>query len=78
MPLGKKLFDFLFACRHRHLSRVMTVQRQTYQICLDSGAHVRYTWQEMASIDERGPFYRSLTLRFFHFARQKILHAMSR
>jgi hypothetical protein len=78
MPLGKRIFDFLFACRHRHQGRLMTVQRQTYRVCLDCGAHLRYSWQAMASVDEPEPLYRTLVLRIFHFARQKILHAMSR
>lgn len=78
MPIGKKLFDALIACRHRHLSRIVTIQHQTYQVCLDCGARLRYSWQTMSSIDEREPFLRSIVLRFVHAAKQKIAHAISR
>jgi hypothetical protein len=78
MPLGKRIFDFLFACRHRHLSRILTVHHQTYQVCLDCGARLRYSWQTMSSIDEREPMVRSLVLRLVQAAKQKIVHAMSR
>ncbi len=76
MPLGKRFFEFVFACRHRHLGRLMTVQRQTYRVCLDCGAHLPYSWQAMAPIEEREPLFRTMALRFLHFARQKILHAL--
>jgi ADP-heptose:LPS heptosyltransferase len=78
MPLGKKLFDTLFACRHRHLSRIVTIQHQTYQVCLDCGARVRYSWQTMSSEDEREPFLRSMVQRLVQAAKQKIAHAISR
>lgn len=78
MPLGKKIFDILFACRHRHLGRLVTINHQTYQVCMDCGARMRYSWQTMCSLDEREPFLRSLVLRFAHAAKQKIVHAMSR
>ena len=78
MPPGKGIFEALFACRHRHLSRLVTIQHQTYQVCLDCGARVRYSWQTMSSIDEREPLLRSLMLQLIHFAKQKILHPTSR
>jgi hypothetical protein len=78
MPLGKRIFDTLFACHHRHLSRLVTINHQTYQTCLDCGARLRYSWQSMSPMDEREPFFRSLVLRFVHAAKQKIVHAMSR
>jgi hypothetical protein len=31
------VFHFVFGCRHRHLSRVFTIKRRTYQICFDCG-----------------------------------------
>jgi hypothetical protein len=78
MPLGKRIFDRLFACRHRHLGRLLTINHQTYQVCMDCGARLRYSWQTMSSIDERDPFFRGLVLRFVHAAKQKIVHAISR
>lgn len=78
MPLGKTIFDAFFACRHRHLSRLVTIHHQTYRVCLDCGARLRYSWQTMSSLDEREPFFRSLVTRFVQAAKQKIVHAMSR
>lgn len=78
MPLGKKIFDALFACRHRHLGRMITIHHQTYQVCLDCGARLRYSWQLMSSIEEREPVLRSIVLRFFNAAKQKIAHGLSR
>jgi hypothetical protein len=31
------LLHFVFGCRHRHLSRVFTIQRRTYKVCFDCG-----------------------------------------
>lgn len=78
MPIGKRIFDALFACHHRHLSRIVTIQHQTYQVCLDCGARLRYSWQTMSSVDEREPLLRSILLRLVQAAKQKIAHAMSR
>ena len=78
MPLGKTIIDRVFACRHRHLGRMITLQCQTYQVCLDCGARVRYSWQTMSSIDECEPIFRSIALRFLHATKQKIAQAMSR
>jgi hypothetical protein len=30
-------FQFLFGCRHRHLSRVFTIKHRTYKVCFDCG-----------------------------------------
>lgn len=78
MPLGKRILDTVMACRHRHLGRLITIQHQTYRVCLDCGARLRYSWQTMSSLDEREPHWRSLMLQIVHAAKQKILHAMSR
>lgn len=78
MPIGKRIFDALFACRHRHLSRIVTIHHQTYQVCLDCGARLRYSWQTMSSVDERESLLRSIVLRLVQAAKQKIAHAMSR
>lgn len=78
MPLGKRIFDALFACRHRHFGRIVTIHHQTYQVCLDCGARRRYSWQTMSPIDEREPLLRTLLLRLVQAAKQKIVHAMSR
>ncbi|HEX8713664.1 MAG TPA: hypothetical protein VF730_17440 [Terracidiphilus sp.] len=78
MPLSKLIFNCLFACRHRHLGRMITLQCQTYQVCLDCGARIRYSWQTMSSIDEREPLLRLLAQRFIQATREKIAQAMLR
>lgn len=32
-----RIFQFLFGCRHRHLSRVFTIKHRTYRVCFDCG-----------------------------------------
>jgi hypothetical protein len=31
------IFQFVFGCHHRHLSRVFTIKRRTYPVCFDCG-----------------------------------------
>jgi hypothetical protein len=35
-PLSSML-QFIFGCRHRHLSRVFTIKHRTYKVCFDCG-----------------------------------------
>jgi hypothetical protein len=35
-PLAR-MFQFVFGCRHRHLSRVFTIKNRTYKVCFDCG-----------------------------------------
>lgn len=35
-PLAR-MFQFVFGCRHRHLSRVFTIKKRTYKVCFDCG-----------------------------------------
>jgi len=39
--------DFFFGCHHRHLSRVFTIDRQTYRVCCDCGAKFEYSLDSM-------------------------------
>jgi hypothetical protein len=48
------VLDWIFGCHHRHLSRVLTIDRQTYQVCLACGAKLRYSWKTMSRI-KTGP-----------------------
>lgn len=48
------VFDFLFGCRHRHLSRVFTLGGETYSVCCDGGAGYRYSLTTI-SIEHRLP-----------------------
>jgi len=31
------IFQFVFGCHHRHLSRVFTIKHRTYRVCFDCG-----------------------------------------
>jgi hypothetical protein len=37
MKLFLGAFQFIFGCRHRHLSRPFTLKQRTYRVCLDCG-----------------------------------------
>jgi hypothetical protein len=37
MKLLQNLLEFIFGCRHRHLSRVFTIKHRTYRVCFDCG-----------------------------------------
>ncbi len=55
MRSGNGILSWLFQCHHRRLSRVFTIQRQTYCVCLDCGARLRYSWNAMALANQREP-----------------------
>jgi hypothetical protein len=35
MKVLSAVFQFVFGCRHRHLSRVFTIKHSTYKVCFD-------------------------------------------
>jgi hypothetical protein len=35
--LFSAVIQFIFGCRHRHLSRVFTIKHRTYRVCFDCG-----------------------------------------
>jgi hypothetical protein len=37
MKLLLRMFKSAFCCHHRHLSRVFTIQKRTYKVCLNCG-----------------------------------------
>jgi hypothetical protein len=39
-----------FACRHRDLSRVFTIDKRTYQVCFNCGRKIDYSWERMCSL----------------------------
>lgn len=49
------VFNYLFRCQHRNLSRPMSPAgsrpivetASTYVVCLDCGKHFAYDWEEM-------------------------------
>ncbi|HVM91585.1 MAG TPA: hypothetical protein VMT67_02180 [Terriglobales bacterium] len=42
------IFDFVFGCRHSHLSRVFTMDSRTYRECCDCGATFGYSLDNMS------------------------------
>ena len=40
--------DFLFGCHHQNLSRVFTLDGQTYRVCCDCGARFEYSLTNMS------------------------------
>jgi hypothetical protein len=37
MKVLSAVFQFVFGCGHRHLSRVFTIKHRTYRVCFDCG-----------------------------------------
>jgi hypothetical protein len=60
MAILLDILDFLFGCHHVHLSRVFTLQGETYRVCCDCGAKFAYSLETM-SIARRLPFTSVLT-----------------
>ena len=54
MAIIMAVLDFLFGCHHFNLSRVFTLQGETYRVCCDCGAKFGYCLESM-SIDRRLP-----------------------
>ena len=46
------ILDFLFGCHHGHLSRVFTLEDETYRVCCDCGARFKYSLETM-SVERR-------------------------
>jgi hypothetical protein len=44
-----RVFQFVFECRHRELSRVFTIENRTYQVCFECGRKLNYSWELMQS-----------------------------
>jgi len=42
------IFDFVFGCHHRELSRVFTVGGRTYRVCCGCGAKFKYSLSRMS------------------------------
>jgi hypothetical protein len=37
-------FQFALGCHHGQLSRVFTIKKRTYQVCLECGEECEYSW----------------------------------
>ena len=47
------MIQFAFGCHHRHISRVFTIDKRTYKVCLDCGHEFRLPDASLGtSIDE--------------------------
>src|SRR5262249_51558910 len=42
------LFELIFGCHHRQLSRVFTIAGRTYRVCCDCGLKFNYSLENMA------------------------------
>jgi hypothetical protein len=42
-------FRFALECHHDQLSRVFTIEKRTYQVCLECGKECEYSWGLMHS-----------------------------
>jgi hypothetical protein len=56
------MIQLFSGCHHRELSRVFTIQSRTYQVCLDCGRKIDYSWELMRSLEPR-PAANRLALR---------------
>ena len=48
------MIDLLFGCHHSNLSRIFTIDGNTYRVCCDCGAKFDYSLETM-SIERRLP-----------------------
>ena len=46
------IFDSIFGCHHRRLSRVFTIGGRTYRVCCSCGAKFKYSLESM-SVERR-------------------------
>ena len=47
MKLLLWIFQFVFGCHHRQRSRVLTINKRTYQVCVNCGREFEYSWELM-------------------------------
>src|SRR5271166_4023327 len=48
-PIANAL-EFAFGCHHPRLSRVFTINRQSYKVCCDCGATFQYSLRTMSVV----------------------------
>ena len=44
------IFEWIFGCHHKQLSRVFAIDHKTYQVCFDCGRKLQYSWSAMSLI----------------------------
>jgi hypothetical protein len=53
--IARSIFNWLFGCRHRELTRVFTLDQQTYRVCLSCGARIPFVDEPPHQVRERNP-----------------------
>jgi hypothetical protein len=57
MSILRAIFRFFYeiflGCSHSHLTRIFTLQDETYRVCLDCGVHVPYSPVTMRPLSGR-------------------------
>jgi hypothetical protein len=46
-------YEIFFGCSHSHLTRIFTLQDETYRVCLDCGVHIPYSPLTMRPLSAR-------------------------
>lgn len=46
-------YEILLGCSHSHLTRIFTLQDETYRVCLDCGLHIPYSPVTMRPLTAR-------------------------
>jgi hypothetical protein len=72
------IFDWIFGCHHRHLSRVFTIDRQTYRVCFACGTRLRYSWSENDVTDQDGDAANAGVVRSSVHTRNKQIGSVAR
>jgi hypothetical protein len=55
MALFSWILQRAYGCHHRERSRVFTINRRTYQVCLDCGQEREYSWSLMHATRASAP-----------------------
>ena len=50
MTLLLWIFRFAFGCHHSKLSRILTIEKRTYQVCIECGQEFPYSWELMRPV----------------------------
>jgi hypothetical protein len=47
------LYEIILGCSHQHLTRPFTIEKQTYEVCLDCGKQIYYSADAMRPLNVR-------------------------
>ncbi len=48
-----KIINFLFGCHHERLTRMFTLEQETYKVCLDCGSHIYHSLETLQPLSAR-------------------------